>query len=85
MSPDASQLDNKMLTIWAVWNALICRVEKHGELGDECAEVYVLYGKATLNLAVTKSAVLGGGAPEKKDDKPEPSGEHLPPADSPIG
>ncbi len=54
---------------------MIGSVEKHGELGDECAEVYVLYGKATLNLAVTKSAVLGGGAPAQKDDKPEPAGK----------
>lgn len=51
------------------------RVDKHGELGFECAEVYTLYGKAVLNLAVTKSAVLGGGAPDKKDDKPELAGQ----------
>lgn len=50
-----------------------CRVEQHGELGFECAEPYTLYGKALLNLAVTKSAVLGGGAPDKKDDQKQES------------
>jgi len=45
--------------------------------------VYILYGKATLNLAVTKSAVLGGGPAEKKEDKPEPAGKRHP-QDCPV-
>jgi hypothetical protein len=51
-------------------------VAKYGELAPECADALILYGKALLNNAISKSGVLGGTV-AKKDAQPNvdaPSG-----------
>jgi hypothetical protein len=41
-------------------------VAQYGELAPECADAFILYGKALLNNAISKSGVLGGTVAKKE-------------------
>ncbi|KAK4168106.1 hypothetical protein QBC43DRAFT_341888 [Cladorrhinum sp. PSN259] len=49
------------------------QAEMNGEMSPENAEILFLYGRALFRVGQSKSDVLGGKAPEKKQSKPKAS------------
>ncbi|KAK4229615.1 hypothetical protein QBC38DRAFT_471740 [Podospora fimiseda] len=49
------------------------QAEMNGEMSPENAEILFLYGRALFRVGQSKSDVLGGKAPEKKQAKPKAS------------
>lgn len=48
---------------------------QHGEMADELAEPYLLYGKALLFLAREEAGVLGTGVPGAEDEEDDEEDE----------
>ena len=51
------------------------RTQELGEDSPEIADLYLSYGKALLEHAITQSSVLGKNQPEGEDGEPEGSSE----------
>ena len=51
------------MTLILATHMCVCRAAAHGQVADELAEPYYLYGKALLELSRGTSSVLGSGIP----------------------
>lgn len=55
--------------------AVVIRTKELGEDSPEIADLYLSYGKALLENAITQSSVLGKNQPEDEGDEAEGSSD----------